>query len=88
MEEREVTEVRSELPLEGHVRQRQSDDAPTSPAARHADPAAKGHIASPAVVKDAKRIGELGFESQQRGKVGIIAQPQRRGGSGSDRRRQ
>jgi len=72
-EEREVTEVGGELSLEGNIRKNQSSDALPPPAARDADPAAEGHVLSPAMAKDAERVGELGFEGKQRGEVGAIA---------------
>jgi hypothetical protein len=74
-EEREVTEVRRELSLERNVPQLQPDDPRPPPAARHADPPAHGHLGCPVAGKDAERIGEPRFESQQRGQVdaGAIA---------------
>ena len=63
-EEREVTDVGAHLSQQGNVRQNKSGDALPAPAARDADPAAEGHVLSPAMAKDAERVGELGFEGK------------------------
>jgi hypothetical protein len=58
MEEREVTEVRAELSLEGNVRQLQSGDTlEVTAAASHTDPAAERHITCPVLRQDGPRIG-------------------------------
>lgn len=68
-EEREVTEVRRELSLEGNAPEVQLDDPTPPPAARHADPAAQGRVRRPACGKDTERIGELRLEIQKRRQV-------------------
>jgi hypothetical protein len=66
--------VGADLSLERNIRQNQSGDALLpAPAARYADPAAEGYLLSPVVLKDAERVGELGFEGKQRGEVGVLA---------------
>ncbi|KAF8776627.1 hypothetical protein HU200_003351 [Digitaria exilis] len=64
-EEREITKVRSELSMEGHFGQRQCSNTLAVAAAGDADPAKEGHVGCPATCKDAERIRELCFESQQ-----------------------
>jgi hypothetical protein len=71
-EEGEVTEERGETSLERHVLQHESGNTPPPAAARHANPAAEGSGAGPVVAEDAERVGELGFEIQQGGGVGVI----------------
>jgi hypothetical protein len=72
-EKREVTEMRRDLSLEGHVGQNQSRDALPAAAARNANPSAEGCIVSPAVGNDAKRVGELRFEGKESCEVHVIA---------------
>jgi hypothetical protein len=72
-EKREVTEMRRDLSLEGHVGQNQSRDALPAAAARDANPSAEGCIVSPAVGNDAKRVGELRFEGKESCEVRVIA---------------
>jgi hypothetical protein len=62
------------MSLERHTRQLEhGDPLRLSPAARHAGPVAEGRLIRPVVGKEMKRIGQLGFEGQQRGKVGVAA---------------
>ena len=63
-EEGEVTKVRSERSMEGHVRQLHSRDTLPAPAARDANPMTERCAAGPVACKDALRIREVGFESQ------------------------
>lgn len=72
-EEREVTDVRRDRSNKRHVQQRQSGDAVSALAARDADPVAEGGAGGPVGGQDAVRVGELGFESQQGGEVGVAA---------------
>ena len=84
-EEGEVTKERGETSSERHVLQRESGDTRPAAAARHADPVAEGSGAGPVVAEDAERVGELGFEIQQGGGVGVAAAGRRSsdGGHGS-----
>jgi hypothetical protein len=72
-EKREVTDVRRDRSNKRQFRQRQSGDALSAPAARDAEPVAEGGTSGPVGGKDAVRVGELGFESQQGGEVGVAA---------------
>lgn len=72
-EEREITKVRGELSMEGHLRQRQCSDTLLVAAAGDADPAAEIGVGCPAAGKHAERISELCLESQQGSKVGVAA---------------
>jgi hypothetical protein len=72
-EEREVTDVRCDRSNKRYMRQRQSGDALSAPAARDTDPMAEGGAGGPVGGQDAERVGELGFESQQGGEVGVAA---------------
>jgi hypothetical protein len=72
--EREITELGSDDAIEGKVLQLHGSDAvPVPGAAGDADPVAEGHSGGPVAGKDDERVGELGFESQQRGKVSVAA---------------
>jgi hypothetical protein len=71
-EEGKISKVRGERAMERHAGQLQGGDAMVAPATRHADPTAEGHVGGPAVVEDAKRVGELGLEREQRGEVSVI----------------
>lgn len=62
MEKREVTKIRGDWPLEQYAWQHKSSDALPTPAARDTNPVAEGCAARPVPPKNAKRIGELGFE--------------------------
>lgn len=80
-EEREVTEVRGDRPLQGNARQLQGGDALPAAAARHADPLAEAGciVLPPAVTEEAQRVRDLCLEGKQRGDVGIIARLIRHG---------